>query len=159
MSDRLSALPAELRNRIYELALIQPERITVSVETKHQSALAQVSKRLRQECRSINYTHNTFTFQVMDNDTSLLVAWLTAVGGATVRVIESIHVDCYGVTSLARGKDRDWTQLADWFAKIWNYVRSQGPPFEYKIDVGIEHHPKVKRLLDTLSLAPMQADW
>lgn len=81
-------LPAELRNRIYELALTQSCDILIGFKTaragsitivnadicnKHPLSLAQTCKRIRQECRQLFFAANVFSIRlqpcfVSDND-------------------------------------------------------------------------------------------
>lgn len=63
--SRLLALPAELRNRIYEYALIQDG----------QPALLLTSCQIRQESLQIWYNRNDFEVPVRDCDASLLAKW------------------------------------------------------------------------------------
>ena len=73
-TSSLFSLPAELRNRIYELALCQPAGITISVsegrphllyspiEIRHLLALTQTCRILSSESSPVFYEVNEFTF-------------------------------------------------------------------------------------------------
>lgn len=58
--SQLLSLPAELRNRIYEYALIEENEIAITADL-HVPALLQTSRQIRREARSLYFEKNTFT--------------------------------------------------------------------------------------------------
>ncbi|KAK5678526.1 hypothetical protein LTS10_008970 [Elasticomyces elasticus] len=71
---KLFALPAELRNSIYEDVLIEDAKIEVTVNTRV-PALLQVSKQTREETLSMWLQTNTFNFTITNCDASLICGW------------------------------------------------------------------------------------
>ena len=72
--SRLLALPAELRNRIYEYALLQDGGIRVMPRLSQPSLLL-TSRQICQESLQIWYNRNDFEVPVRDCDASLLTKW------------------------------------------------------------------------------------
>ena len=54
----LQGLPAELRNQIFELVLIEDEPIDITATTPTQPGLLHVNRAIRKECISLYYTYN-----------------------------------------------------------------------------------------------------
>lgn len=69
----LMALPAELRNTIYRLALCQQETVAIQPEQHREPSLLQVSKQIRAETVPIFYLENSFSVQVRDYESTVLV--------------------------------------------------------------------------------------
>lgn len=67
----LLSLPAELRSRIYDLALTQADYITVTPDLR-QPRLLSVNRQIRKEARNIWYMSNTFDFRIYDCSDALL---------------------------------------------------------------------------------------
>ncbi|KAF7192845.1 hypothetical protein HII31_05828 [Pseudocercospora fuligena] len=81
----LLTIAPELRNQIYDLALIEEDSIQVS-STLKEPALLSVCRQIRSEARGIWFSENQFTFRVVDCDISLLLksfAWVQDVPGKT----------------------------------------------------------------------------
>ena len=77
-------LPAELRNRIYRLALLEPDAIKINdSSTPQEPSLLSACRQIRQEAISIYYGENHFELQVADLDPTTAQKWLS---GSTLRL-------------------------------------------------------------------------
>jgi hypothetical protein len=122
--SRFQLLPAELRNRIYELALAQPEPVTLSraypfsrlfCAVREQRlarilSLTAVSKGIRGETRKMFYHVNTFVVDISRksgrrwyDDQKLLGDWLLNLHGAGVKHLPSLTVDVRGWSDMDVG--------------------------------------------------------
>ncbi|KAK3653363.1 hypothetical protein LTR56_004567 [Elasticomyces elasticus] len=103
---KLFALPAELRNSIYEMVLIQDTHIEITANSRV-PALLQVSRQMRVETFSMWLTSNFFAFTITDCDASLLCAWERALFQAVTAKI-MLHLE---------GKP-NWTRLMAWCKEV-----------------------------------------
>ena len=70
-------LPPEIRNRIYELTVINEQTITLAPRMQRlQTAVIEVCRQMRAECRELYWTSNTFVFAI-PFDGHYLPNWLT----------------------------------------------------------------------------------
>lgn len=107
----LFALPAELRNKIYEYALIDQDPIplyfTHRADRITQScpgpALLQVCHQIRFEATAMYYTNNTFTIKPWNllRCEPVLEAWLRAIGPETRKFVSTVRMEHLG-TELPR---------------------------------------------------------
>lgn len=79
---RLLELPAELRNKIYEYALYAKEKIAVTTSLTEPSLL-ETCHMIRKEARSMWYTSNNFTINIVDLDFTLERSWTRHVKAST----------------------------------------------------------------------------
>lgn len=97
----LSRLPAELRNRIYELALLQDDSITISLNGKRRwrpPAHLSTCNQIRAEASSIYYAGNTFTVlgiytTLLPESDNLLGAWPRLLSPSSLRHVRRVHMD------------------------------------------------------------------
>ena len=75
-TSKLLALPAELRNSIYELALLgdKDEQVKITADFKHPGLLS-VCSQLHNETLGIWYHNHEFLVNVKDCDATILNAW------------------------------------------------------------------------------------
>ncbi|KAK5124394.1 hypothetical protein LTR85_001611 [Meristemomyces frigidus] len=106
----LLTLPGELRNRIYRLALVAHDDITVDKENWKQPALLQVCKRIRKEGSSIYYEENKFGFDATDFNSDALISWFQH----GKRFPKSIEQGSCGPT----GRN-DWGNLLRWLKRCF----------------------------------------
>ena len=110
---KLFELFAELRNSIYELVLLEKERVQVRSSGESQlriPALLVVCSQIRNETSSIWYKSNEFTINVFDCDATVLNAWTARCCNVGQREYDSsislaavghwqniVHTCCYAV--------------------------------------------------------------
>ncbi|KAK4950828.1 hypothetical protein LTR10_010821 [Elasticomyces elasticus] len=103
---KLFALPAELRNSIYEEVLIHDDDIAVTIETRI-PALLQASKQLRAETHAMWHERNKFVHKVLNCDAALLCSWSRHMLTFAYDPDTSLHaVDMVGKPN--------WTNLMTW---------------------------------------------
>lgn len=106
-------LPAELRNVIYELCLLEPNRITITAELK-QPALLMTCRQIRSETKLMWFWRNTYQYTVVDCDSRLVYAFHTLYGGP---LPNKVRVNIY-----ATGQN-NWTALMEWCKFIFAHRR------------------------------------
>jgi hypothetical protein len=107
-------LPAELRNKIYHYALIEPDHIRID-EDMQIPGLFSVCQQTRREAMGMYYLKNTFGAEITDCDVRRCIAFreairevLNAANDKSIRI--SISMNMRGV---------NWTNLVDWCYSIW----------------------------------------
>ena len=80
MASNLLVMPAELRNKIYEIVLVSEGNVTISAATKH-PALLQVCHQIREEATKIYFSQNHFLVSASDSNVAVLDAWLSTTSG------------------------------------------------------------------------------
>ncbi|KAK3628798.1 hypothetical protein LTR56_018417 [Elasticomyces elasticus] len=91
----LLALPAELREQIYELLVVKPRKCTITMLSNHdcfasevsasQPAISYVCHQLRHETLATFYSNNIFLAEVSDRtDLETALRWLSAIGELNV---------------------------------------------------------------------------
>ena len=134
-------LPAELRNRIYELVLIHVGPI--HVRARHfknivlrdvlvpkrrvrwrEPGLLTVSKQIRDEAMAIYYERNAFHVYVASSELELVRTWLK-------RALAYSDARDYNAGFILHIKARNWNEIASWLplAKI-SYEKGQDVPTE-----------------------------
>jgi len=73
-SNTLLDLPPELRDRIWQMAVISDARIEVTSDLRF-PALFATSRQTRPEVLGLFHCLNDFTFTIRDMDTTLMQAW------------------------------------------------------------------------------------
>lgn len=106
-------LPPELRNRVYEYAVVGAQRVDIT--TERQPGLVNCNKMVRSECMPMYYAFNVFTFtpQTQDKDAlKTLERWLTRIGPANCQKLRRIHL----TLTLAVGSmiDKSWAVPNPW---------------------------------------------
>ncbi|KAK4539493.1 hypothetical protein LTR36_010891 [Oleoguttula mirabilis] len=121
--SRFEAMPAELRNAIYELALVQPDSVTPAQKPhaseiwilepgrkSHMLALTTVSRQMRSESLSLLFLVNNFRLvsggvsggtlftneKQLQSQLASLDRWLQTVGIQGARSISSLSIDVSG---------------------------------------------------------------
>lgn len=102
-------LPAEIRNRIYEIALLRDERdmdyrtyvfsqrstLYKSLKTAFkQPALTRVSKAVRHESLPIFYGRNTFTVNLVSIRRNMIMGWLESIGATNRTMLKNCRTWC-----------------------------------------------------------------
>lgn len=107
------SLPAELRNRIYDLALIHPEEVKVTKRFKEPSIL-QSHPQIRHEARKLYYRNNTFRAPIQNCDATLLVAFN--------KLIRQFADETGSVRLRMKLTGRkDWAGIVKWCEQIHKY--------------------------------------
>lgn len=98
----LARLPAELRNRIYELVLLYNDGVRMSMNYRREwqpPALLHASRQVRAESSSIYYAHNTFQFLAWASPRpnkgmydEVLVSWLRTLDAPSRASIRTINL-------------------------------------------------------------------
>ncbi|KAK4895243.1 hypothetical protein LTR27_006586 [Elasticomyces elasticus] len=117
---KLFALPAELRNSIYEEVLQQGTDVAIDADTRI-PALLQVSKQVRSETLAMWYKGNTFRFFITDCDGALVCAWH--------RHCIAIGFTAIDFNIIIRGEP-NWSNLMKWCKAVCedDCVAVQGQP-------------------------------
>ena len=80
-NSRLLNLAAELRNSIYQYALISDTPICINQDDiRSRSALIQVCKQIREEASQSFYAENKFFTTAIDGNCDTAISWLKAIG-------------------------------------------------------------------------------
>ncbi|KAK5111965.1 hypothetical protein LTR85_011712 [Meristemomyces frigidus] len=106
---RFLSLPPELRNAIYEYALLGPSSIEVNPDFKIPGPLV-ACQQVRNEALGIYYKLNTFSIVVEDCDATLLNLW-------TQHCCKIGQLE-YDLAILVDG-DANWDNLVKWVKAIW----------------------------------------
>lgn len=107
----LLKLPGEMRNRIYEYALISPNKIQVTPTGYNiNSGLLGTCKEIRAEAHGIFYADNTFGLHVRNYDSATVMHWLDH--------LEHLFHRTLKVTSTSTIWDEPcWANLMIWLAR------------------------------------------
>ncbi|KAM3415989.1 hypothetical protein BST61_g9477 [Cercospora zeina] len=106
-------LPAELRNIIYEMCLLETRRINITRELK-QPALLATCRQIRGETKMLWFWRNRFRYFVMSCDIRPLY-WFHRLYGASLPA--EVKVDIFA------GGRRDWKALMHWCKLVFKYRR------------------------------------
>lgn len=113
--SRLMGLPAELRNKIFELALLDQESINVSASGYERPGLLTTCKQIAHETTGMLYSGRTFHFHIQEFDTKPLHAFLrTTMSEARFPHLNSIHI------SITSSLSPDWFNLLQWLEGCHN---------------------------------------
>ncbi|KAK5737774.1 hypothetical protein LTR17_006422 [Elasticomyces elasticus] len=117
---KLFALPAELRNSIYEEVLQQGADVSIDADTRI-PALLQVSKQVRSETQAMWYEGNTFLFIITDCDGAVVSSWH--------RLCMALDYTDINFNIMIRG-DPNWSNLMKWCKAVCedDCVAVQGEP-------------------------------
>ncbi|KAK4503839.1 hypothetical protein PRZ48_004754 [Zasmidium cellare] len=115
-SVSLLNLPAELRNQIYELALIEPmKQVTVTSDLKPPGLLA-ANRQIRSECRKIWYFENRFLFPIFNCDAKLKGQFMKVIMTVVTKDGPSVET-----ANLIHGRGARWGNLLDWCRVVQKY--------------------------------------
>ena len=117
--DRLSKLPAELRNRIWEHVLIDDHSaIDIDANSNAPPAVLAASRQIRKETRAIYYTRNHFVITVYDYDAAAVLPfigrYLKYSRFSTLFPDEELNVE------FAFLGQPNWKNLYDWIKAEWD---------------------------------------
>ena len=117
--DRLSKLPAELRNRIWEHVLIDDRSaIDIDANSNAPPAVLAASRQIRKETRTIYYTRNRFVITVYDYDAAAVLPfvdrYLKYSRFSTLFPNEELNVE------FAFLGQPNWKNLYDWIKAEWD---------------------------------------
>lgn len=106
--DRLSLLrlPAELRNRVWELALIDTHPIVVDQSNYRQPALLRTCSQIRNEAAAIYYEQNTFADDISDLDFTADFTFAQHAGQYDAKIFMFGHVSRASWQNLVRACKR-----------------------------------------------------
>lgn len=110
-SNPLLGLPAELRNRIYRFALVQPKTIDLD-ETKwhtHQPAVLKTCKQIRREALGLFYFENKFCATIHD--------WDPSVKDKFSRLMTKYNTKSPQLCHWFSG-DPNWSNLLEWLRAV-----------------------------------------
>ncbi|KAK5127473.1 hypothetical protein LTR85_006812 [Meristemomyces frigidus] len=110
----LLALPGELRNRIYRLALVEPRLVLLNRTKFVEPALLVACHQIRHEAAPIFYGENDFRIPVPNYDSTICKLWTVKV--RAVRRKYDIHIE----TSLSRGtghEEPNWENAIKWLQR------------------------------------------
>ena len=122
-TSSLIHLPAELRNKIFAITLFERNAVTTVNEKgvkQAQPGLLTTCKQIRKEALKFYYYHNTFKLTVKDNDTTVAVRWIQAMGAT--RYLPLIPKIIIEVTSTEWNFEQD--RLCESAKASWNLFRS-----------------------------------
>ena len=157
---RFFGLPAELRNGIYEAALVRKEGVNPIADDKTDPDLSflEISPRIRGESEHLCYTQNIFSFDLSYDEINagapLTSAWLHAVGHKRIRHVGGIKIThkfldrevftlelTHGVIDnkpalvlkdLKISTDQPWDTFATSLVQQWPQLANYGPrPLPY----------------------------
>ena len=112
-SSALLTLPAELRNKIYDYALVEPDKIIVDEDLKLPGLLFTCRQTL-QESLGIYYG-NAFFLKIKDCNMRLLTAFHKHKGN----LAGIANVDLPPFLIWMRKQGVDWANLEDWCHSVW----------------------------------------
>jgi len=98
------ALAPELRNRVYEYALLEPDTVVVTTSLQ-QPALPRVNKQVRGEALDLYYGTIFFDVHIIDCDATLLAQF--------EQYLDVLNRKC-SVRMLMSATGEDWTNLVAW---------------------------------------------
>ena len=115
--SQLLSLPAELRNMIYNYALIEDDDIEIHTSTPPppQLVLLQVNRQMRNEAIKIYYTQNEFNWVIHACDASNYIKWSNS---SRFRQMSNISLSFCG--------HRNWANLLRWIQAAY-HGESPGP--------------------------------
>lgn len=116
MADQspLLKLPGELRNRIYRLALLEPQPIGLSPTNFVEPSLLVACHQIRREAATISYGENTFRVPIPNYDSTMCKLWTAKF--RKLRKIFKVNVH----TVLSRGaafEEPDWENAIEWIQR------------------------------------------
>ena len=123
--SRLLSLPAEIRNRIYNYALVEGRiEIQSHSEPPPQPALLQVNRQIRSEARQMYYRENNFVWFINDYDCGTFIRW----SQSSERRKHANHIWKMGGLCV-------WENVLQWLEAIY-YNRVDGPAWHGEERVG-----------------------
>lgn len=102
--SRLLAVAPELRNRIYDYALLDPDTVVVTTALQ-QPALLRVNKQIRGEALELDYCTIYFDVAVADCDATLLAQF--------TQYLDGLHLTCAARIFMSMMVE-NWTNLVAW---------------------------------------------
>ncbi|KAK3723185.1 hypothetical protein LTR37_001908 [Vermiconidia calcicola] len=109
-SSRLLTLPAEIRNSIYEYALLEAGVLIVTAGLQ-QPPLLTACRQTRQETLELWYTRTTFEIVVVDCENTLIKAFANHTGRIRARYLSPSDLPWFNVGCIGA---KNWANLVDW---------------------------------------------
>ena len=101
---RFLDLPAELRNRIYRLTLLETQKIVISDHHKaKEPGLLSACRQIRQETLTLYYHENVFNILIENHDSTTLQHWISGSKNRPMSNFYYLVEPCY-----------NWTNLLGW---------------------------------------------
>lgn len=116
----LLGLPAELRNRIYELSLAEPDEIEIT-KSLQEPSLPSVNRQIRSEARKIWYENNSFYVAVVGWDDDLLHRFTKHCLKIKVNPVLALEIE---------RATKNWINLERWCKHLWD-KESKGLQTDY----------------------------
>lgn len=111
-SHLIDKLPAELRNRIYRLALHTQDKIEITPAGFEGSmALLQTCKQVRQEAIGIFFAENGFKVTVNLDMSNALCGWMSAIGDDSIRLLKDVSISIIASEEAAEEFDGRFEQI------------------------------------------------
>lgn len=122
----LHRIPAEIRNRIYELVLVSDKPINATRRPRDAvNPLLQVCRQVRQEALPMFYSRNTFMHLVRNANTAHLCLWLSSIGKQSCAFVNSLAVCCEGIIRPFNYQDAKYVEVSQaWMALAKALYRS-----------------------------------
>lgn len=137
--SRLLQLPPELRNMIWEYAVVDSRIITIDTNGLQEPSLLTTSKEIRQEAVTIFYSENRFELVSNDYDPTNFLKWERIVIAAIKRG-DIPGFDTGRATAAVTSLDPNWTNLLTWMEMPHNgrtalHVCEPGLLEHYQLDI------------------------
>lgn len=129
---KLLSMPAEMRNRIYRLALLDPQEISVSAAGVPEPGFMRACKQIRQETFAIYYGENEFTVDMSRYDPTATVIWQRMY----MLLYEKYRIQ--PVTQMHGDKTPNWQNLIRWLEQAHGGRIQTG--MGVKKNAGVELH-------------------
>ena len=107
--SRFLSLPAELRNEIYRLVLVEDKRLNIKKDLPTQPGLLRACRQTRQEGLDIYLQDNYFVFYINHFDASTYLQWCRA---------SRKHIGCHHGFVVANSAN--WDNLLDWLEAYYH---------------------------------------
>lgn len=126
--SRLLSLPAELRNKIYRLSLLESRRIMIgsAYPLPSQPGLLQTCRQLRLESSNIYYKENRFRHIIVEFDSRLYRKWYQS---------SRKRAKCH--TSFHIYESKKWSNLMEWL-EAWYHKTCRRPDLRSKGSPGVD---------------------
>ncbi|KAK3653365.1 hypothetical protein LTR56_004569 [Elasticomyces elasticus] len=136
----LPTIAPELRNKIYELVLLENKKICINKKLR-MPALLQVCRQIRSDTLVMWYERNAFSITVMHCHADVLLRWVRHIEIAPLRGINKVPTLVF-----IRGTP-DWSNLMAWSKAVW-------------VDGGVtfDDLPGKRKLIQVINAATAMAD-
>ncbi|KAK4963697.1 hypothetical protein LTR10_001328 [Elasticomyces elasticus] len=126
----LFKIPGEIRNQIYEYALLEPKKIKIKPTGPGEPPLLRVSKRIRDEASSIYYTLNTFHVYITDFDGAAVTPFSRQISRYDFHPPLNKGEGGASNVLFLMGGDAKWDNLVRWIKDVHNYQSTFRPDLD-----------------------------